>query len=194
MSMYDPEPVQAGHGRWVLIHVGNRHEVDAPDRELAVAVDEVDAAAADAVDRGDVELHHLHMRRHGPGAARQRPCVRRWRVADAEGHGGDHRALGGHDAVCAPACVRVDDDVHRALAVQQHLPRAVLSDGAKAHHLEHLAQGLRARGRVLDEFDAVQAQRVARGGLDLAVDRLGHGDSGKAGMAPTGTGVDDPGR
>ena len=56
-------------------------------------------------------------------------------------------------------------------------------DGAETHGLERLAQGLRAGSRVLDEFDAVQAQRVARLGLDLAVDRLRHEDYGKAGKA-----------
>ena len=186
--LHDAEPVQPGHGRRVLVDLGDRHEIDAPDRELPVAVDEVDAAAADAVDGGDVELHHLDMRRHGPGAALERARAGRRRVADAQGDGGDDRCLGRHDAARAGGVVGVDDDVHRALAVQQHLPRSVPRDGAEAHHLEHPPEGLRARGGVLDEFDAVQAQRVARMGLDLAVDRLGHGDSGKVGTAAASPG------
>ena len=68
----------------------------------------------------------------------------------------------GRAALGTAAGVGVDDDVHVALAVQQHLARAVPRHRAEAHHLQHLAQRLRLAGGVLDELDAVQAQRVGQ--------------------------------
>ena len=122
----------------------DRHEVDVVDRELAPAVDEVDAARADAVDRRDVQLHRLHVGRHRPGAAVERaPVARRRRRARAARRRDDRRRCRSRRGV-----VRVDDDVHVALAVQQHLARAVARDRPKAHRLEHLAERLRlARSR-----------------------------------------------
>ena len=142
--------------------VGNQREVDVVDREFAIAVDEVDAARADAVDRGNVQLHHLDMRRHGPGAALRsradRPrAASRTRKATA--------AMTGVSTGCIAARqagdVRVDDDVHVALAVEQHFARAMPRDRPEAHHLQHLAQRLRLARGVLDELDAVDA-----GGID----------------------------
>ena len=54
----------------------------------------------------------------------------------------------------------VDDDVHVALAVQQHLARAVAPHGAVAQHLQHLSQRLGLGGGELDELDAVHAEGV----------------------------------
>ena len=70
----------------------------------------------------------------------------------------------------AVGTMRVHHDVERALAVQQHFTRAVPRHRPEAHQLEHLAQCLRARGGVLDELDAVQAQRVGGPGRCFAAD------------------------
>lgn len=71
------------------------------------------------------------------------------------------------DAVCRADMpnlgLGVDDDVHVALAVKQHFARAVARHGVEAQGLQHLAQGLRLGGQVLDELDAFHAQGVVGG-------------------------------
>jgi hypothetical protein len=54
----------------------------------------------------------------------------------------------------------VQDEVDVTLAVQDHLLRAVARDGAKAHALEELRQGLHIAGRVFDELEAVRRHRI----------------------------------
>ena len=85
------------------------------------------------------------------------------RIAHPQGHGGDHRLFIGRGALAVCGVVGVDDDVDLALPVQNDLARAMSSDGAKPHHLQHLTQGLGLGGGVLDEFDAVHANRVVVG-------------------------------
>src|SRR5439155_1738749 len=62
------EVMQAGERRRPRIGARQGNEIDVVDGEIAVAVDEVDQAVADAVDAGDVELHRRGARRHVPGA------------------------------------------------------------------------------------------------------------------------------
>ena len=139
----------------------DRHEVDVVDRELAIAIDEVDAAGAHAVDGRDVELHHLHLRRHRPGAALERVPVGGGGVAHAQRDRGDHRRLARAATLRGSALTwALMTTFIVALPVQQHLARAVARHRLEAHHLEHLAQRLRPAGRVLDELDAVQPERV----------------------------------
>ena len=54
-----------------------------------------------------------------------------------------------------------------ALAVEHHLARAVARHRHEAHRLQHRAERLRLRGGVLDELDAVHAERI--GGLGLVL-------------------------
>src|SRR5438067_4846074 len=58
--------------------------------------------------------------------------------------------------------MRVDDQVHRALAVEHYLARAVARHRGEAHFLQQRAEGLRLRGGVLDELEPVDAQRIGR--------------------------------
>jgi hypothetical protein len=134
-------------------------EVDVVDRNR-IPVDEVDAAGAHAVDRRDVQLHHLHLRGHGPGAALQHVAVGAGGVAHTQRDRRDHRRFAGQHAARQPGGVGVDDDVHVALPVQQHFARAMPRDRPVTHHLQHLAQRLRPAGGVFDELDAGQAQRL----------------------------------
>ena len=98
-------PASAGGLR---IGAGERHEVDVVDREVPVAVDEVDEAVADAVDARDVELHGRGARRHLPGAELERVLVapRRRRARAAPWRRERRRGR-------RVALVRVDDQVHR---------------------------------------------------------------------------------
>src|SRR5882672_472811 len=59
--------------------------------------------------------------------------------------------------------MRVDDQVHRALAIEHHLARAVARDRREAHLLQQRAELLRLRGGVLDELEPIDAERI--GGL-----------------------------
>jgi hypothetical protein len=74
----------------------------------------------------------------------------------AEARVGISHALGGAFAYA----VRIDDQVHRPLAIEGDLARAVARDRVEAHLLHHRAERLRLRGGELDELDAVDADRV----------------------------------
>ena len=70
-----------------------RHEIDVVDRALAVAVDEVDQAPADAADRGNVELHRSHAPAIGPRPERERPLEGAPRVLHAQRERARRRAV-----------------------------------------------------------------------------------------------------
>src|SRR5439155_19545062 len=67
---------------------------------------------------------------------------------------------GGERGRRASRLVRVDDQVHAALAVEHHLARAMARDRGEAHLLQQRAELLRLRGGVLDELQPVDAERV----------------------------------
>ena len=54
----------------------------------------------------------------------------------------------------------VDDKVDFALAVQQHIFRAVLGDGAESHLLEQHPERRGIRSGVFDEFETVGLKRI----------------------------------
>src|SRR2546428_5161419 len=89
------EVVQAGERGRPRIGAREGYEIDVVDGEIAVAVDEVDQAVADAVDAGDVELHRRGARRHVPGAEVERMLVREGRIAHAKSHRRYRRHGGG---------------------------------------------------------------------------------------------------
>src|SRR6185437_2942930 len=62
--------------------------------------------------------------------------------------------------------LHVEDEVDVALREPQHVLRAVLRDGPKAHQLEQLLQPHRLRRGELDELEAVRTQRI--------VEQVGH--------------------
>ena len=100
------------------------------------------------------------MGRHGPGATVQGAAIGCRRVTHPQRNRREHRLLGRLHAVRAGADMGIDDDVHAALAVQQHFARAMPGNRLEAHHLQDLAQRLRPGGGVFDELDAGQAERV----------------------------------
>src|SRR6202171_4734465 len=170
----DAEPMQAGQRRRVRIHAGIEREIHVVDRELAIAIDEVDAARSDAMDRGDIELHHFDLERNDPRPVVDRVSVCSRGVTHAKRDRRDHRRFSRLYRTGLAARMGVDDDVHVSLPVEQHLARAVACDRAKAHHLQHLTQRLRLARRILDELDTIHRQRVAGDGGQFTVGYLCH--------------------
>src|SRR5207237_3992537 len=80
-----PSPACGGGFEWGC----QRSEIDVVDRVLAVAVDEVDQAAADALDGRDVELHRPELAVHWLGAELDRAVIGRGGILDAERDGAD---------------------------------------------------------------------------------------------------------
>ena len=89
-----PNQCSPAERRRAGLDAGERHEVDVVDREVLVAIDEVDEAVPDAVDARDVELHRGGARRLVPGAEVERALVREGGVAHAQRHGGEGRVRG----------------------------------------------------------------------------------------------------
>ncbi|MDT4831602.1 hypothetical protein FQZ97_651190 [compost metagenome] len=127
------------------------------------AVHQVDQAVADALDGGNVQLARAGLVGEAPGAQRGGALVGLLGVLHAEGDGAHARAVLARKALRERIGFGVQDEVDRALAVQQHVLVAVLGDGHEAHALEHLAHRDRIGCRVLDEFEAVGAHRVLPG-------------------------------
>ena len=170
----DPEKAHPALRRRMRVDVRDGAEVDVVDRELVVAVDEIDEALADAVDRGDVELHRPRAHRNFPRAELERAVECGIGVVEADGDRAQDRRLDRLHGSRNVGRLRIDDDVHRALPVELHLARAMMRDRPEPHHFQHAAQRLRLRRRELDEFDAVDAERVEGFGDRLAVHRIGH--------------------
>ena len=145
-----------------MIDGGNRDEVHVVDGKLFVAVHKINAAAARAVNGGNVQLHHLRMGGHFPGTALAGIGVGGTRVAHPQGDGRNAGRVRSMRGALRIHWVGVHHDIEPALAVQQHLAGAVACHRFEAHHLQHLAQGLRLGSGVFDELHAVQAQRVGR--------------------------------
>ncbi len=109
--------------RHPLLPVGMEVEVDLIDRAgnirpRAIAVDEEQARAANALDRRNVELavaaNHLDIGR----AELERALVRRLGVLDPEGHGAGARAVVARILLGIGAGLGIDDEVAVALLVQ----------------------------------------------------------------------------
>src|SRR5690606_6023148 len=95
-------------------------EIDFVDRSgdpfaLAVAVDEEQARAADALDRRDLELTVAASDFDIRGAEFERACVRRLRVLDPEGHGAGAGAVRLGIILGVTAGLGIDDEVAVAL-------------------------------------------------------------------------------
>jgi len=91
---HDAEPVQAGDRRHLELDGRDRHEIDVADRELAPAVDEMDAAGAGPVHARDAQLHRLQLDRYRPGAELDHPLPRRAGIAHAQRNGCNLRRFG----------------------------------------------------------------------------------------------------
>ncbi len=85
------EVIDAGesHALGRGVGAGQRHEIDVVDRVVAVAVDQIEDAAADSLDRGDVELHRPDLAGDRLGAEADGALIGARGVAHAEGDGAD---------------------------------------------------------------------------------------------------------
>ncbi len=147
-------------GGSMRLGVDDGYEVDIVNRALAIAIDQVDQAAADSLDRRDVEFHGTRGDRPGFGAQIQRARECQARVGDAKRHGAGARPVSARESLRKAVVLRVDDEIDVALIVQRHVLGAVARDRGQAHALEQPAQLFGIGRGVLDEFESVGAHRV----------------------------------
>ena len=112
--------------------VADAHEIDVVDRVPAIAVDQIERAAADAFDGRDVELH-----RPGPpgerlGAELERAAIGGGRIFDPERHGADAGPVGGGKRLGGALRFRVQDEIDVTLAVLGDVLGAVPADQPEA--------------------------------------------------------------
>ena len=136
---------------------------------VAVAVDQVDDAAADALDRRDVQFHGSDPVRDGRGAEIAGAPEGRRGVMDAETHRAGRRAVQLREALAESVGLGIDDEIDVALLVQRDVLAAMAGHHREAHALEQRAQQDRIGRGVLDELEAVGAHRI--------VEKLGHARS-----------------
>src|SRR5262249_5715439 len=139
----------------------DRHEVHVVDAALAaIAVNQVDQAVANSLDRRDVELHRPDLALHTPGAELDGATVGAARILYPEGDGADAGTVDARKALGEAFGLGVDDEVDAALLVEQHVLGAVARGSDEAHLLEQGAKRLGVPGGVFDELEAVGAHRV----------------------------------
>ena len=118
------------HALYVLIAYCN--EIDVVDRVPAVAVDQIERAAADAFDGRDVQFHRPRPPRERLGAEVQRPPIGAGRVFDPERHGADAGPVGGRKRLGGAFGFRIQNEIDVTLAVLGHILGAVPANQAEA--------------------------------------------------------------
>jgi hypothetical protein len=125
-----------------------------------VAVDKIQQAAADALDRRRVQ--RLAYRRNAGRLCteRDRTRISRLCIDDAECHRRCAGTVLTDEIEAMAARLLVDEIVDVALPVERDLLGPVPRDRLIAHQLEQPMQGFGIRMRILDEFEAVGAHRI----------------------------------
>ncbi len=151
---------------WLEVHVVNRDVADAAVAPIlaAPAIDEVDQAVADTLDRRDVQLHRAAAAVEAPGAQFQRALVGGVGVVHTEGNGADAGAVQPGEALRERVWLGVDDEVDAALAPQGHVLVTMAGHRAKAELGEQSAELFGLRRGILDKLEAVGAHGVRGGG------------------------------
>src|SRR5205085_8211442 len=108
-----------------------RSKVHVIDRAFAVAVDEIDNAATDALDRRNVELHRPDRIFERSGAELDRAAVRLRCIFDAKGHRASGRTVFARKTRAVAVGLGIDDEVDAALAIERDALRTVLGHGAE---------------------------------------------------------------
>src|SRR5207237_6004195 len=121
----DAEEMQSFDWRRRRLGRGLLSKIDIVDRELIVAIDEVDQALAHAVNRRDVELHRTGAHGDLPCAQVERTPERIVGIADANRKSADDGSLDRLYDARDVGRLRVDDEVHRTLAVDLDFTRTV---------------------------------------------------------------------
>ena len=137
-----------------------RHKVDVVDRMLAVTVDQIDHAAADAFDGRDVKFHRPDLVAERLGASGDQLCVRGGRILDPERHGTGARSVRFGETAAVTVGFGVDDEVHIALAKERDRFGTMSRHRAKPHVLEQAVQLAHVGRGVLDELETVGADRI----------------------------------
>ena len=135
-------------------------KVDIVDRPLAIAVDEVDQAAADPLDGRDIELHRPDLAVHRLGAEPDRALVGLGGVGDAKRHRADRRAMQPGKGLGKAFRLGIEDEIDLALFVEGDVLRAVSRRRGKPHALEQRRQCLRVGPGIFDELEPVRTHWV----------------------------------
>ncbi len=125
------------------IYTLNKLEIDVIDRRAAlVAVDQVQRSAADALDRGQTQLHR-------PGRDIDRLCSQFQRarigtvsIFDAKRHAAGRRPMLLCKIISKAVRLAIEDEIDIALAIQRHVFRAVIGNLGEAHQLERRFDGI----------------------------------------------------
>ena len=126
----------------------------------AIAADEIEQAATDALDCGNVEHFLRRVDAGGFGAERDGAGVRLPGVDHAKRHRRRAGAVRGDEVVAVGAGRFIDEVVDVALAVDRDLLGAMAGDRHIAHQLEQRVQFFRIRVRVFDELKAIGTHRI----------------------------------
>ena len=145
-------------------------DAGAGGREVGVVdarccVDQIEVCAANAFDRGDVELAGAVVAGDLSRAAVEREFYRVRAVRNAERHrigGGSVRVAEAGDLA---RFIHVEQEVDVALCVAADILGFVRADVREAHLLEQIGHRLGVRRGEFDEFEAVQAHRIFGLGL-----------------------------
>jgi hypothetical protein len=135
-------------------------EVDIVDRPLAVSVDEIDQAAADPFDGGDVELHRSDLAVHRLGAERDRALVSLSRIGNPERDGAHGRTMQPGESLGEALRFCIKNEIGVALLIEGHLLRTVSCCGDKPQALEQRRERLRVGTGIFDELEPVGSHRV----------------------------------
>jgi hypothetical protein len=130
---------------------------------VAVAVHEVDQAAANALDGRDVQLHRPDAAVERPGAELDRALEGVAGIGDPEGHGAGGGPVHAAEALGEAGGLGVEDEIRPALAPERHVLAAVAGHLDEAEAREDPAEMLGVGAGELDEFEAVRAHRVGVG-------------------------------
>src|SRR5579862_6098330 len=137
-----------------------RYKVHVVDGVRAVTVNEIDDAAADALDGRNVELHRSDLVPERCRAKLDRAFVCLCRIPDAESHGAGGGTVFAGEAGAVAVGFGVDDKIDAALAVEGDALGAVPRHRTEIHPLEQRVQFARIGRGVFDEFESVGAQRI----------------------------------
>jgi len=101
-----------------------------------LAIDQVDQASADALDRRNVQFHRANRPFDFPGSGVDRAMQCASGVLDAKGHGAGAWPMLAREPLRQAIGFGVDDEIDIALAVKRHFFGAVTGDTRKAHGFE----------------------------------------------------------
>ncbi len=134
-----------------------RREFDVPDAaEFALAIDEIDEAAAEAAHRRNLEFAWADRLAERLVVHELRAIERRGRIIDLEADGADPRAMGDVEGMRKTFLLGVDHDVDRALRPSRHRLRLVHTCARKAEPAQELLERRRLAlvDRELDKLGA----------------------------------------